>query len=124
MRAVRNRQVQAPIAVEIRHGDGIAIGAAAFASDVDRGLERSVAVAQQHPHLDPASRHEIRVPVLVEVADLHEVLIVRGRIAQRRLEGAVAVAEQDPELMSADRCGSPGHRDIRLAVPVEVAGRD
>ena len=124
MRAVRHRQVQPAIAIEVPCRDRIAIGAPALARDADRGLEGAVAVPQQDPELGPASRHEVLVRVAIEVAHSDEILIVGRRVADRNLKRAVTVAEQDPELMGADRGGSAGDRHIQIAVPVEIADRE
>src|SRR5437667_425429 len=90
------------------------------------GLERAVAIPQQKTdgvtlNVPTIRRHNISLPIVVEVADRHPSWKRGGRVIDMGLEGAVAVAEE--EANRTRRRVVRGY-DILLAITVEFANRD
>src|SRR5205085_4790069 len=118
--AVRYRQVQLAIAVDVADCDRIAIRADISSSNKDGRLESSVAVAEQYPGVGRTSGNEIEIAIAIEVTGNDKILVICQGVAKWRLESAVAVTEQNPELMSTDAGRSASNRYVQLPVMIEI----
>src|SRR5262249_18531022 len=127
---VDHNQVELAVAVEV--GDRHLRRAHEMPGERDGGLEGTVAVPQKDR--DPAEvhqdvvagvrHHEVGFAVAVEIGQSQaEGLSVRAHgIVNGRLEGAVAVAQQNVDAAKIGTADVPGH-DIELPVAVDVAYR-
>src|SRR5262249_13172416 len=124
---VGGRQVELAVAVEVPRGHPARV--AQHRRPDDASLEGAVAVAQQDGVTAAVRRGagerggDVELAVAVEVADRPAARIgardgERGRV-DARLEGAIAVAEQDDGRVARRR---RGQKEVELAVAVEIAG--
>ena len=88
----------------------------------DLGLERAVAVAQQHRHVvvEPVGDGQVGAAVAGEVARHEGVGLGPHRVGDLGLERAVAVAQQHRHVVVA----GVGDGQVGAAVAVEVARHD
>jgi hypothetical protein len=126
---VRDREIEVEVTVEIG-GDDRAGSVAG--RELGRGAEGPVAVPEEdrdgartlRDDRDRVDDGEVRHPVLVEVADRDGLRVRVRRVGDRRLERAVAVAQQHGDGPGTARARSTvlgDDRDVEVPVLVEVA---
>src|SRR5438128_9305063 len=86
------------------------------------GLERAVAIPQQKTdgvtlNVPTIRRHNISLPIVVEVADRNPSWKRGGRVIDMGLEGAVAVTEEHGDLRTEEL----GYDQIFLSIAVDVS---
>ena len=126
-------RIRQPVSVQIGHGDTVGRITAPFRQSecgwaaenavpaIDINVQRAVQATRQRSgeHLD-----EIQMAVFVyvrhgqgRVVNGRAVAVVGGDVFQRRLQRAIAVAQQNEHLVPVQR---GEHRDIRNSVSVEI----
>src|ERR1022692_4479789 len=82
-------QIEVPVPVQVRGGDGRGL-----VNRIDRcRLESAVAIAQQDRYAAAARGDDVRLAVMIDVRDSQRGATQRAGADDRRLEGAVAVAQ-------------------------------
>ena len=113
---VRDDQIRETVPVEVADGDRLGAGAG---GEGQRVLESPIAEAQQDREGVRGDDDEIRPAVSVEIAETDGSRTAAGGDHRLDLERPVAVAEQDGDVVGTRVC----HRQVRMAVAVEVAHR-
>src|SRR5579871_2790574 len=118
------RQVEPTVAVEISYRHSLEVEESR--GKALGGLEGAVAIAQQHADRAVSiCRHQVELAVAVEVPDRHRESRRTDAVTLRRLECAVAIAQEDSHPAVGMVGSSPvvGEGEVGDAVAVEIAHR-
>ena len=113
----QRRQIGDPVSVKISCNDPVVCPTV-----VDRRLESTVAIPQQHTQVIgvAVTHHQIRFAVAVEVSDCHAKGIATHGVTDRGAKRPVAVPEKHTDIAR----GEIRHDHIRLIVAIEISHGD
>ena len=118
-------QLGQAVAVEVAHGHPVRVAPIA-AHQIE--ADAAIGAVSGHRDMVVAAKHQVRPTVAIDVHRLHKIIVVTvAHIDGRpRLERAIAVAREHPEVIGAVAVVVivGGHRrDVQVAVMIEVGYR-